>query len=213
MIQEYDKLAVELLRLLDSLAENRQFWVGLAGAPGSGKSTLAEVLKLRLGNLLAIIPMDGYHYYRWELDEMEDPHEAHNRRGAPFTFNSGKFVDDLIVAHQLGEGTFPSFDHSVGDPVEAKIHLSKSQRIVLVEGLYLLLDTEPWCQLRKKVFDETWFLDVPLPECNQRVMRRHMECGLTEEQAHKKVIINDSINAELVTQLSHINADRVIRIN
>ena len=32
--------------------------------------------------------MDGYHYYRSELDEMSDPELAHARRGAEFTFDS-----------------------------------------------------------------------------------------------------------------------------
>lgn len=212
IIFEYEKLATELRRIVDSLAPDKQFWVGLAGAPGSGKSTVAEALKMRLGNLLTIIPMDGYHFYRRELDTMEDPHEAHLRRGAPFTFNAEKFVHELTVARKAGEGTFPGFEHGIGDPVEDTIRLSRNQRIILVEGLYVLLDTEPWCQLREKVFDETWFLDVPVPECNRRVLLRHIESGLTEEQARLRVATNDSINAELVTKASLKNADRLIQI-
>lgn len=34
--------------------------------------------------------MDGYHLYRKDLDE-----EGHRRRGAPFTFDSEKFKNDL----------------------------------------------------------------------------------------------------------------------
>jgi hypothetical protein len=32
--------------------------------------------------------MDGFHYYKSELDTMEHPAEAHRRRGAPFTYVS-----------------------------------------------------------------------------------------------------------------------------
>ena len=66
--------------------------------------------------MLTIIPMDGYHYYQSELDTMEDPEEAHARRGAPFTFNSAKFVGALIKARKEGQGSFPSFDHGTGEP-------------------------------------------------------------------------------------------------
>ena len=76
----------------------------------------------------------------------------------------------------------------------------------------MLLDTEPWCQLRERVFDETWFLDVPVPECNQRVGKRHVKTGLTEEQAKRRVATNDSINAELITKESPGNADRIIQV-
>ncbi|MBT8360689.1 MAG: uridine kinase [Desulfobacterales bacterium] len=205
-------LAAELRQKVSQLTSNSQFWIGLAGGPGSGKSTLAQALKARLGKLLTIIPLDGYHYYRRELDAMEDPVEAHARRGAPFTFNSSRFVNDLIRARGSGEGVFPSFDHALGDPVEASIQLHKGSQIVLVEGNYVLLDTEPWCQLRDSVFDETWFLDVPVAECNRRVCKRHVETGLTETQAKLRVATNDSINAELITNISRRNADRIIRL-
>ena len=208
----YDDLAAELRQKAALLTGNSQFWIGLAGGPGSGKSTLAEALKARLGDLLTIIPLDGYHYSRSELDSMEDPEEAHLRRGAPFTFNASRFVEDLITAREAGEGVFPSFDHTAGDPVEADIQLRKGPQIVLVEGNYLLLDTDPWCQLRERVFDETWFLDVPVSECNRRVGERHVLTGLTEEQAKLRVATNDSLNAELVRKMSLGNADRIIQI-
>ncbi len=210
-MEQYDNLAAELRQRAAQLIGDTQYWIGLAGGPGSGKSTLAESLKARLGELLTIIPLDGYHYYRSELDGMADPEEAHARRGAPFTFNATRFVDDLIKARNAGEGVFPSFDHGAGDPVEADIQLPKGPQIVLVEGNYLLLDTEPWCQLRKSVFDESWFLDVPVHECNRRVGERHVKTGLTEEQAQLRVATNDSLNAELITRISPGNADRIIQ--
>ena len=211
-MKEYDDLAAELRQRAAQLTDDKQFWIGLAGGPGSGKSTLAEALKARLAELLTIVPLDGYHYYRSELDRMKDPEEAHARRGAPFTFNANKFVDDLIKARNAGEGVFPSFDHGAGDPVEADIQLLKGPQIVLVEGNYLLLDTEPWIHLRVRVFDETWFLDVSVSECNRRVYERHIKTGKTEEHARLRVATNDSINAELITKVSRGYADRIIQI-
>ncbi|ABM04510.1 phosphoribulokinase/uridine kinase family protein [Psychromonas ingrahamii 37] len=212
-MKDYDQLADQLRDKSLKLRAGAQYWIALAGAPGSGKSTLAEALKSRLGELLTIIPMDGFHYYRHELDKMNDPAEAYARRGAPFTFNAPKFVNAVIKARQEGEGLFPGFDHNSGDPVENDISLNKDSKIVLIEGNYLLLDEKPWSQLQNKVFDETWFLYVPLPECNRRVCARHMKTGLTKQQAQHRVASNDSLNAQLVTEVSIKNAQRIIRIN
>ena len=210
-MQQYDELAAKLRRKASRLTVNAQFWIGLAGAPGSGKTRLAAALSERLGEMLCVIPMDGYHYYLGELDLMDNSQQAHARRGAPFTFNATKFVGTLISSRKRGEGSFPGFDHRVGDPVEESIRLDKGTPIVLVEGNYLLLDEEPWCQLRQHVFDETWFLNVAVAECNRRVRERLIKTGLTEAQAQLRVETNDSINAKLVIEASTRNADRIIQ--
>ncbi|MBR9910445.1 MAG: uridine kinase [Gammaproteobacteria bacterium] len=208
----YDEIAANLHQRATAMPPGKQWWIGLAGGPGSGKSTLTEALKARLGGLLAVIPLDGYHYTRRQLDAMEDPKKAHERRGAPFTFDAERFVHDLVEARKTGEGFFPSFDHRAGDPVENDIQLSSSHSLVLVEGNYLLLNAAPWCRLRDEVFDETWYLDVPLQECNRRVMARHLKVGLSEEQARTRVMANDALNNELIARESPANAERIIRV-
>jgi pantothenate kinase len=82
------------------------------------------------------------------------------RRGAPFTFDSESFVQ-LVQRLSLSPVTptdepdqaiwAPSFDHAVKDPVERDIRISASQRIVLLEGNYLLLDEDPWRMIRELV--------------------------------------------------------------
>jgi pantothenate kinase len=66
--------------------------VGLAGSPGSGKTTTASEVVSRVNALAsaagvgdafaALLPMDGFHLTRAQLDAMPDPKEAHRRRGA-----------------------------------------------------------------------------------------------------------------------------------
>lgn len=93
------------------------------------------------------------------------------------------------------------------------IRLSKKSKIVLVEGNYLLLNDADWCQLPENVFNETWFLSVPIPECNSRVLNRHMANGLSEQQAQQRVDQNDRLNAQLITEQSSRYADRLIHID
>ncbi|EPY24982.1 hypothetical protein STCU_06907 [Strigomonas culicis] len=41
------------------------------------------------------MPMDGYHYYKKELQRMSNPRRAFQRRGAEWTFNAAKLQRDL----------------------------------------------------------------------------------------------------------------------
>ena len=206
-----DQLVNFLREKKASLGVDEQFWLGIAGAPGSGKSWLSQRLRDRVDNLL-VIPMDGYHYYRRELDRMPDPQEAHKRRGAPFTFNAERFVAELTTARTCGEGWFPSFDHGVGDPVENGIRLVKGRHeVVVVEGNYLLLNDEPWNKVRE-ILDETWYLDVDIEVCKERVRQRFLDTDRDEQTARVRVETNDGPNAQLVARVSPANADRVIEL-
>ena len=49
----------ELSERYNSLANQEQYWIGLAGGPGSGKSTICEQLLSALGQKLTVRPMDG----------------------------------------------------------------------------------------------------------------------------------------------------------
>ena len=77
--------------MVKAVQEKGQLWVAIAGGPASGKTTLTQELCKRLeqdkGLPTAVIPMDGYHYYKRELDAMPDPEALHARRGAHWTFN------------------------------------------------------------------------------------------------------------------------------
>jgi pantothenate kinase len=197
---------------IERLRQDEQFWLGIAGPPGSGKSTLCGELLRQLGDTAIVLPMDGYHYRRDQLDRMPDPEEAHRRRGAPFTFDAERFVTELAAARTTGQGLFPSFDHTAGDPIEDDIRLIKGQhKMVIVEGNYLLLDDEPWNRL-PAFFDETWYLDTDIALCKQRVYQRLIATGCDAPTARQRVAYNDGPNAELVIRVSPRNADRVIRL-
>uniref|UniRef100_K3ZD91 Phosphoribulokinase/uridine kinase domain-containing protein n=1 Tax=Setaria italica TaxID=4555 RepID=K3ZD91_SETIT len=98
MEEVYDTLAEHLLSVLKNIEHlDSKYIVGLAGPPGAGKSTVASEVVRRVnmlwshakgsGALLpteeiaAMLPMDGFHLYRAQLDAMENPKEAHARRG------------------------------------------------------------------------------------------------------------------------------------
>ncbi|KAM0849932.1 hypothetical protein ACQ4PT_053395 [Festuca glaucescens] len=230
MEEVYDALAEHLLSVLknvDHLDSNlNRYIVGLAGPPGAGKSTVASEVVRRVNarwsqkrskdsslnsneDIATMLPMDGFHLYRSQLDAMEDPKEAHARRGAPWTFNPCLFLKCLQALKKEGSVYAPSFDHGVGDPVENDIVVKPEHKIVIVEGNYLLLEENIWREIRD-LFDEKWFIDIDIDVSMQRVLQRHIGTGKEPDVAAWRISYNDRPNAELIME-SRKAADLVIR--
>jgi pantothenate kinase len=139
--------------------------------------------------------------------------EAHERRGAHFTFDVHKFISDLEACRNAPESEirFPSFDHSIGDPIPNQILVSPAHQVVLFEGNYLLLDMEPWSTLKERFWDEGWFIHVPIDTAVERVTRRHMDAwGWDREMAALRAQGSDKVNMCQVDSCSSKLADLVV---
>lgn len=199
----YEELASYVIKLSKEIKKDNKYFIGISGSPGSGKSTVAnEVLKLvneKSPNLCCVLPVDGFHYYKKELDLMQNKEEAYKRRGAPFTFNSKKLFEKLKDIKDKGEGKFPSFDHHKGDPLEDDIEVSKDVPIVIIEGVYLFLQSDDW-KNTFNLLDERWFIDVDIDVAMERVRKRHISTGITNEEAIKRCETNDKPNGLLIQE-------------
>ena len=190
------------------LEKQSQIWISLAGPPGAGKSTISSSLIQYLPNSI-VIPMDGYHYTKSYLETMPDPILAFARRGADWTFDSERFVNDLKQGHKNNSGYFPSFDHSVGDPIENDIEVRVEHQFVIVEGLYLLFSKEPWSNI-KDIVDISIFIDCSEDILKERLIKRHMEVfHMTKEEAEHRAINNDLPNAIEIIQTKN-RADIIV---
>lgn len=218
MDRVYEALASNALSLLSSTGKNRII-IAIVGIPGSGKTTIAErvshLINKQIGKEVAkAVGMDGYHLTRQELSAMDDPVTAHERRGAPFTFNANgvvQLVKDLRDSGERGvDMTAPSFDHKIKDPVQNGIFIGRQIQIVLVEGLYLLLKDDPWGEISGLV-DSKWHVVVEQEIARVRVANRHLLAGITDtlELAFKRADGNDAVNGKYIMENS-VKADMEI---
>ena len=166
------------------------YLVAVAGIPGSGKTTFCRQLAAALHGS-AVIPMDGYHLPLARLGAADLA-----RRGAPHTFDPAALRGDLERLRCQRHGLFPAFDHAKKDPEPDAIHVTEAHRVVIVEGLYLLLGEWSLTHL----FDLTLFIDCTEEVAAERLIRRHLQTGLSasEEEARQRVQGNDLLNARLI---------------
>ncbi len=174
-----------------------RFLVGIAGPPGAGKSTLAQTLHeeiARLGLTSRVVPMDGFHLDNKVLDERG----LRQRKGAPETFDGNGFVD-LVTRLDKGESpvSIPGFDRASDAVVPDQDEILFRHKILLIEGNYLLLKSDPWYRLAD-MFDLTIFVNPGLPELENRLVQRWIDNGFDQAGAENRAHMNDIPNAKTV---------------
>lgn len=191
------------------LGQGRRVVLGITGCPGAGKSTLAERLVRELdtpSHPTVHVPMDGFHLADVALDLLG----RRQRKGAVDTFDGFGYLAMLRRLHSEPQNTVyaPGFDRTIEQPVAASILVTPSTELVVTEGNYLLIDDEPWPQVRAEQA-EVWYCDLDTELRRQRLIDRHVRFGKTDSAARRWVESVDDPNARLV-ESTRGRADLVI---
>ncbi|WP_461188070.1 nucleoside/nucleotide kinase family protein [Arthrobacter sp. Z4-13] len=197
--------AVAALRV--TLYGGRRTLLGIAGAPGSGKSTFAAWLQQQFGpGQAVVVPMDGFHLGNAIIDGTP----LRQRKGAIDTFDAGGYLSLLrrLVRRDEPVVYAPEFRRTLDEPVAASIRIPAEVPLVITEGNYLLMEQEPWKDIRAQL-DEVWFVDTPHALRMSRLVERHVAYGMEPAAAKAWATGPDEANAVLI-HATRPAADRII---
>ena len=198
-----------LIRATSLQERSPRFILGIVGKPGVGKSTFTDYLRERLSReLVAILPMDGFHMSNEELIELG----RRERKGSLDTFDVDSFIQTLAQVKKCeGDVRFPIFKREIEASIADAGVIPATAQLVIVEGNYLLHTESGWEDVASYL-DETWYLTVDDQLRMQRLIARHIAFGKPAQDAKDWSEGTDEVNARII-QESESKADFVVTLS
>jgi pantothenate kinase len=201
--------------------------VMLAAPPGAGKSTLSsflEVLSKEQDDLCNVqaIGMDGFHRRQEYLLSHDTERDGKTIKmveikGAPITFDLEKLTEAVKRVASGKTCGWPSYDRHLHNPVEDTYTVS--EKIVILEGNYLLLNEDGWRELRNYA-DYTIRIIANEDFLRSRLIDRKAKSGNTLEKAtafvdfsdmaNVRICLNDSLDAHMTLSLDENDDYKVV---
>jgi pantothenate kinase len=150
--------------------------------------------------------MDGFHLADIELHRLG----RRDKKGAPDTFDAHGYLDLLrrLRADEPFAVYAPAFERDLEQPLAGAIPIPPTARLILTEGNYLLLNTDPWPAIASEL-DEVWYCALDDETRRTRLMARHVAFGKEPTFAAHWVREVDEANARLIST-SRTRADLIV---
>ena len=195
-----------LLERLAQLHTEKQsrILVMLAAPPGAGKSTLVSFLEKLAKDVcpektFQAVGMDGFHRRQEYL--LSHTANVNGReipmvriKGAPVTFDLEALRRKTAELTEGRACSWPRYDRLLHNPVEDAITIEAD--IVLLEGNYLLLDSDGWREL-SDFADYTISLSADEELLRERLIDRRILTGVERKAAEAFVDFSDMANVRL----------------
>ena len=209
--EDVERIFIPLLKRLSEMQKRAgcRILVFIAAPPGAGKTTLASFLKYLSGQVpgmpsLSVIGMDGFHRYQeYLISHMTVVYGQElpmvRVKGAPETFDLEKLKAAVTALKEQPEVRWPDYDRLRHNPVEDAIRVDGD--IVILEGNYLLLDSEGWRELAA-LADFKIFLTADEELLRSRLIERKISSGVGRKEAEAFVSFSDMRNVRTVLEKS-----------
>ena len=219
--KERDTVFLPLLKKLTQLRKekNTRLIVFLAAPPGAGKTTLAVLLEqlyneTKNPSKLQALSMDGFHhkeaYLTTHYTQINGLKTLLKQvKGKPETFDLEGLKRQIQALHINEAVAWPIYNRTLHDVAEETIEVDAD--IILLEGNYLLLDTDGWRDL-KDFADFTVFLEAPIDILRERIIERKLKGGHVKEEAIAHYERADLPNHHLIMKQSQ-KTDWVLFLN
>ena len=116
-----------------------------------------------------------------------------SKKGAPETFDVYGLLNFIKRLQNEPEVVVPIFDRSLELSRSSAIIIPKESKVIIIEGNYLLLNLQPWTDL-KNFFDTSVMIDCEEKILEQRLIDRWQNFNLSKDEINQKVYKNDLPN-------------------
>ncbi len=155
--------------------------IGIAGGSGSGKTTVANVILSRVGSdRIAYLPHDAY--YR-DLSHLPPMLRMQINFDHPDSLETELMIQHIRQLKDWQPVDLPVYDFTHHARTEATIHI-EAQRVIIVEGILILVEPE-----LRKLLDVKIFVDTdPDVRLIRRLQRDITERGRTTESVIRQYL-------------------------
>lgn len=219
-LKDINDIFIPLLQKLSNIQKelDRRIVIFIGAAPGTGKSTLSaflEYLSKKIDGLTPIqsVGLDGFHYDNNYLkshcinDDDSQPLLI-SIKGSLETFDLSE-LQSKLDSIQSDDCLWPSYSRTDHDVINNAVKIT--EKIIVLEGNYLLLNINNW-DILKRYADYTIFVYSDKSLLKSRLIERKIEGGSTDTEANMHFNNVDAKNIDIVLKNSS-KADSTLFLN